>query len=488
MTPDDPGHVLAATDARLRALRANGDPDQSTAVATLLLRRANALVHLGRSAEALVGYDEFLASVVEGTFDVQAVISAFFQQGTLLQVDGRLEESLHAFDAVLERATQDLPALPYVVVEALWGRAVNLQQLGRLAEAIAALGSLVARFAEDTRSIARGYVAQAMISRAWLLEQSGNSAEGLAELEEMIQRFSAADDAEVRRQVADARVRRGRMLSDMGCHEAAGDTYEVVLELAADVEDESLEYAARSALYGKARELAELGHDAQALSTVDALLLRLASGGSSPDGKSLVVIALHLRAHLLIRAGRLADLSGVADALVDCLERPDERGSVDPAFLDAIAEVIAGLIVGHRWTKAIAACDALLVRLESAPEGAARGVAALALADKALALTELGRDEEATVVRQSVLALGDDALAALHERFDNDNSRHDSRPAVDDPFLLYSRAVVLEQLGRTDEAIATFSKLVESFSASDPPLARHIAEAARDRRAQLTSK
>jgi tetratricopeptide (TPR) repeat protein len=478
MTRDDPGLVLDAVDAQLRELRATG-PVETDEVATLLLRRANALLELGQSADALAGYSEFLATVGERAFDKQAVVSALFQRATLLQGVGRFEDALHGFDDVVELATEPLPALPYIVIEALWGRAVNLQQLGRDAEAITALEFLVESFAEDERTILLDYVAQSMIARAWLFEQAGDLETSLAEFNEMIGRFADIGDAGIQGQVADARVRRAQLLSRLGLSDEASDSYDEVLVRPGDVNDD----ATVRALYGKARELALLGRDSEALAAIDALLLRLRTT-SSEAAATHALMALHVRARLLVRNDELDELAGVAHALIDRVGAADERGPVDPAFQGAVAALMPGLILGQQWATAIAVCDALLARMARSPDSDSGGLVALALADKALALAELGRSDEATVVRESVLALGDPPLPGLDDG--EALSGVDAAPAGDEGLLVsYSRAVVLEQLDYTEEAIRAFSELVAHCKTRDAPLAQRIAADAHDRCARL---
>lgn len=481
---NDSERLLSEADDALKRCRGGHVALEPEQIASALLQRADALMKLGRREEALVGFDEFLESFGDGSFDEQATISAQFQKAMLLQAAGRFAESIHTFDLVLERATHDLPALPYVVIESLWGKATDLQRLGKADEANVVLESLVSSFSGDTRTTARRLVAQAMIAQAWLLERAGNPDEALSELGEIIRRFSSVDDSGIRHQVADARTRRGRILSELDRPKAALEEYENVIALEESISGPDFAHPSGNALYGKARELAELGRDQQALGTIDALLSRFSAGGSSARSEVLVVMAMHLRARLLTRAGAFEELAEVSHALMDLFARTQERRSRD-LLRDAIAEVIAGLVLGRQWDDAVAACDSLIVGLSHSADASDRGLAGLALADKGLALSELGRAEEAEVIRTSALAFGDDALRALDERAGIAELRTQPSLGEEEARLLYSRALVLEGLGRNGEATTALSELISHLEASDAPNARRVVEAARQHRARL---
>jgi tetratricopeptide (TPR) repeat protein len=238
------------------------------------------------------------------------------------------------------------------------------------------------------------------------------------------------------------------------------------------------------ALQAKGAELAKLGRDHEALAAFDDQLEFLAND-RTVDARRQTAMALHGKVRMLFHEGSLDEAMIVADGLMDRFESEHDERAFE-LLRDALIEAGHELLTAERWEKAIEVIDALIAGLQNSTEPTQRGMAALLLNDKALALTGLGQSHEAHITGNTMLAqLDDDALAALDQNIASTADTTDQRTTSRHVTALLQRAIVLGQLNRIDQAAQAFDDLIERFNPSDDPAVKKLVAAARECRADL---
>ena len=156
---------------------------------------------------------------------------ALVNEGVQLGDQGRLDEELDAYAAVLSRFGDDAAgAVREQVARALVYRAMTLSSMDRVDEELAAYEEVVARFGEDAAVGVRVQVAVALVNRGVRLGELERVDEELAAYQEVVARFGEDAAVGVREQVARALVYEGMTLDDTGREREASEVFDSVVE------------------------------------------------------------------------------------------------------------------------------------------------------------------------------------------------------------------------------------------------------------------
>jgi tetratricopeptide (TPR) repeat protein len=386
----------------------------------------------------------------------------------------------------------------------------ELAERGRVEDALAAYDAVVALHGDDPDPDVADAVADALGEKARLLDEEERAEETLAAIAAILEHDAARvpepdeADAEVvawraadrRLRVMGAHARRGWVLSSAGGEEAALAAYEAALALddGSGEDDDVLTYAG-IAWTGRAHCLNELERFAEAVAAADAGLARLAASDSDPAEHEVRVARLmYNKAWALRLLGRRDDeldaLAGIearfGAASVEPGVDPDLRTQVVHA-LDMRASTLVDLA---RDEEAVAVCDALIVRFADAADAGTRAEVAKACRRRAHALEVLARFDEAIAayrdtllrfgadedpeVRPSVLAAMAGLAGRLTERGDADEAlvMFDAymNAGGDAGWALTHKGTLLHQLGRHEEALASYDELLALLDAQGDDL------------------
>jgi tetratricopeptide (TPR) repeat protein len=196
-------------------------PPESTAredVVRVLRSKGFELAQLGRREEAIAAYDDLLArfgSATEPSIREHVAVArrlrdalsrALRSKGVELGELGRREEAIAAYDDLLAcfgSATE--PSIREDVARALCNKGVELGELGRREEAIASYDDLLARFGSATEPSIREDVAVAFCNKGVELGQLGRREEATAACNDLLARYGSATEPSIREHVAVAR-------------------------------------------------------------------------------------------------------------------------------------------------------------------------------------------------------------------------------------------------------------------------------------------
>ena len=281
----------------------------------------------------------------------------------------------------------------------------------------------------------------------------------LEEYDEVVARFAGSTDPAEVEEAGRALIDRGDALAESGRLDAALTGYDDALARLGEADEPALQALAAEALVSKGLVLAALDEVEAAIAAYDEAVT---SYGASTDDAVLhyVAFALDGLGAMLVRAGRFDEAIAASDELVGwfgATEDTDTRRRVAQALTRKAWVLRHGQ---DRVESSLAVYDELIRRFGDESDADARVDVARALSDKALALGELGRQEEAIVV-------GDAAV----ERFGEDDDP-DVRAQV--AWALLGTGVQLRRLGRLDEADAAYDGVVEHFGDDDDPGVRVV--------------
>jgi tetratricopeptide (TPR) repeat protein len=197
-------------------------------------------------------------------------------------------------------------------------------------------------------------------------------------------------------------------------------------------------------------------------------------GGEESDRlRQLVDKALSERARALASLGARAESIVLADALVTRVdEAPDSPGQV-AARSKALAGKSGSLVADGRFEEALALTEELLEGIDDFRSPDLRDSAALAMINKVGALYGLARVEEAEdAFRELVRRFGAEAL----DLFESNAS--DAREPERVAGALFSKAKVLEDMGRVDEARSVLRDLIARANSNEGEQVKALVAAA----------
>jgi tetratricopeptide (TPR) repeat protein len=135
----------------------------------------------------------------------------------------------------------------------------------------------------------------------------------------------------------------------------------------------------------------------------------------------------------------------------------------------------AALLAGERYDEAIAELDTLISTSGDALGPSLRAQVVLALHNKAIALARLERAAESASVHDDLVRrFGKEALKIFDEQaahYVNFETRAAQEQAAS---MLYSKAWVLSDLGRRDEAIDVLDELLVRFTSDPNPVVQRV--------------
>jgi tetratricopeptide (TPR) repeat protein len=439
--------VLGA-DVLLKRFGDHLPPSRSDLVANVLLLKAAAVGELGRGQEAISLLGELADRYgrIEDS-NVQTVVAAALNREAKLLFDyGDEARAFTAYDAVVTRFKSAVtPALRRSVTIALHGKRQLLRRTDRYEEMIAVVDELLA-LSGDTAGQQLGLeLSLALSDKAAALEKLGRWQASIIVDDELIARFGRA-------------------------------------------KEETLKIATARALSRTARALRELGDSAQSRAVLEQVLEQYGDSELA-ELRGLVATATGEMAESLMLSGRFREAGALGDVMIS--HAGSEANPTDPALSAHGLGVKGAALAGEGfWEEAIDSFDALIARFEnSPPELDLRGEVALALNNKVIALTRLGRHEESAAVHDDLVArFGAEALEVLdaHARqCENSGGPHAGEQLA---ASLYSKAWILRDLDRHADAKIVLDELIARFEHDEDPHMHVTVANARKARDALISR
>lgn len=369
---------------------------------------------------------------------------------------GYLSASVAAF-RVASRSSEDVPA-----VFGSFNLAISLGDLGKLLQALAAYGEIVARFGDASDLVLREHVARALVNRAATLVELDRCEEALAAYVDVVERFGEAPEVALREPVGKALLNRAATLSELGRSREELMAYEELLARFGDAPEAELRELVARTLFNKAFRLRELGRCDEALVLYEQLVARFGDA-SEPELRDQVGRALANTGTILGDLGRYDEAFAIYEDLLrrfgDAPER-ELREQVGQALLNK-GTMLSTL--GH-GDDAIAVYEEVVGRLGDASEPSLCQHVAGALVNKATTLVDLDRCDEAVEVYEEVV-----------ERFGDGSGSMLRVPAAR---ALVNKGITMGNLGRTDDELAAYDEVLERFGGEfEPTVLEQVARA-----------
>jgi tetratricopeptide (TPR) repeat protein len=425
-------------------------------VARALVNKGVALGTLGRDEDRLQTYRQ----IVERFGDrseasiARHVATALFNAGVVLANSGRLPEAVDAYEQVAARFSGRAEnEIVERVATAIVNSAIALTKLGRVAEAVKAYDRVVALFGDRPESRVSEQVAVALTRKGALLGRLGRRDETIHAYEEVIARYGDQAEAAIAKHVAFALANRATALAELGNFDDSLAGFDQVVARFADrLEPEIAEHVA-SSLVNKASTLGLLGQREEALQVCEQVLARF-------GGRTETTVALHLVRAFVNKGAALRELGRQEDAINALQQAVDRFGqrneaSIAEVVIRALVDKAEALAALERIPEAIDVLGDAVVRFARRREPAIRRSVVFALFAKGHLLGAVERWAEA-------LGAYDELLARL-ENLSRDEE--DERLRVALGCALFRKGGVLQRLGKTADARAWFSTLVEQATA-----------------------
>jgi tetratricopeptide (TPR) repeat protein len=453
----------AAFGALSMRIRRAPDPERALArvsvmIARLFDRRAAMLYEAGRYEEAIRAADAFLERFAEnpppGRPDL--VVAALRLKADALTDSGRTQEALALLGELVER---------YGDVEE---RSVR---------------KIVAR-AWNKRAGLREKVAYALARNAWMLLDDRRNDEAITVVDELLARFGQASEIELCVHVASALDDKAVALGRLERWQDAIEVDEEIIHRFVDATDERLIEAVARALRNKAVFLRKLGQYDQAMVLFGEVAQRYGAA-TSPGLRKVVESALGARAELLGVTGQPAEAIILSDALIERAgDQTDPRERIRLA--DALGAKGTALIGEERYEEAIEVLNDLIERFEDDPESALRRQVTIALTNKVAALENLGREEESEGVFQDMLTrFGEEALTMFDGTTSHFANASEPQEREGLALALYGKALALSKLGRQDEALPVLTELITHLQDDENPNVQDVVSEAREAREEM---
>jgi tetratricopeptide (TPR) repeat protein len=462
------------------------DPIVQKALAKALIKRGDLADKGGHDALALEVYGDLVTRFGDSyDLEMQeAVAAALRGKSSVLQRLGNYEESLAIEDDVLARfGGSPLRSLRYVVVDALAGKAWDLQKLDRSREAIGVCDELIQRYGDESELRVRERVAYTLDFKAGISLNKGCNEDTITTIDELVSCFGHATELEICCHVANGLVKKAFALGSLSRLDEVVTVADDTSKRFGDSTEKELKMAVGQLLDLKALALRKLGELEQAVAVWSEVAERY-WGDEMPQMRNLVQHALTQKAEVLTMLGRRDEAIVVADGLIDGGGEKTNSEDADPRELFRVADALivkgSALSVEGHYEEAIETFDRLIDRFKNAQEPRLRRSMAIALNGKIAALDRLDREEESDAAFDQLASnYGGEALVMLDE-----TARRlliatgpESREAA--ASLLCSKAHVLGKLGRNDEALLTLDELIARFEEDESPGVRDIVSQAR---------
>lgn len=214
-------------------------PNEQIQKSIALLRKGLELQVSGRHQDAIGAFNDLVRrfTYVDETRLLRQVALALVMKGFSLSALDRVEEALGTYDQVVQRFSgTEEEGLLVPLVSAMLGKGLALESLSRFEEAVKSYDELVGRFSTVNNTTLLLQVALALVGKGVALENLGRTGEALEVYEEVAQRFSQAEEARLRFQVAWALDRKAQLACFVGAGplEQAVEASERAVALALD--------------------------------------------------------------------------------------------------------------------------------------------------------------------------------------------------------------------------------------------------------------
>jgi tetratricopeptide (TPR) repeat protein len=337
--------------------------------------------------------------------------------------------------------------------------AAALRSSGCFAEALAVYDEVLERFSSMRDVGVREQVAWALCGKAETLFAIGEAEKAYGLLDDIKRGLEGESDVRLQGMALRARVRAAVAISRDQQYSEALALYEQILDDAPDDAAEAIQVPLAEALSNRAWTLSRLQRWEEALGTYAEFLRRFSESNSTAIRYQLATV-LSGQAHALMEVG-------LDDAAVDVLERIEREFADDPlpGLRETLPRVLliraGGLIDRGQYAEAEGVLDEILSRYWN--EATPRDRIAT-FGNKAMVCLLTRRAKEA-------LALTDKALALPTP--EDDKADHGARAS-----LAYNRALALDELGRPDDARAELEKLIARHkNEADPAIRATVANA-----------
>ena len=331
-----------------------------------------------------------------------------------------------------------LPNGRSVAAEGLWLIALYCLEAGSYEETVAVVETLVRRFGGAESDDQR--IASALINKGRALWALKRPEEQLETLWEVIAQFGSSRAPEVRQLVALAMFQRGAVFKALGALEEALNAWGQLFDVFGKDPPHDASQLPFQAQAAKVETLVDERRIAEARTAAEALIATMRGARRSVVGEIGAA---------LIRCGRALERAGELPMALEAFECASERLLGDPdddlKILGVHAQINVGVVRGRR-----------------------------------------GDERGALTAMEAIVSLGAPALVALDSIIKRAGESSSGVQEERGPWALLLKGLVLEHLGRVDEANGSYAQVVERFSANDSATVELLVTAARDARARLS--
>jgi tetratricopeptide (TPR) repeat protein len=361
--------------------------------------------------------------------------------------------------------------------QALLARARALAASGRYGDAVALFDALVERFGDSADPALDAEVGEALFSKALSLQQIEREQQAVEVYEQMAARYR--DRPDFHGHLSRALVQGATALGRLDRLDEAVDTWDELLESFRDVSEPPLAVGVALAYLGKAGALRRLDRVEEAISSYDELIVRF-SDSPFPVLRGRVDAALSEKVFVLLLQRRWDEAIVVANGAVERLGQ-----AADPdALAIAVINLGGALANERRFEEALEVYDRLIDELASPQLPVPRGRRILAISNKVEALRGLGEEDAALELYTDML---ERYGAEVPQAFGDAAARnaYDETAKAVVAGLLLKQALALGDLDRKAEALATVNHLVERFESEPGDEFARMLEIAREFQKQL---
>ena len=304
------------------------------------------------------------------------------------------------------------------------------------------------------------------------LYRQGRYAEAVAVTDRLLERHSADGPAGA---LAEALWIKSRSLGEgLGDREQELSALSDLVARYGESQDPIAALIAARGAYNRGVLLRAMGRPREAAEVLDRVFRRYRSDPPAEE-PLLAMRALYAAVGAFVAAGDVANAQSRADELTGLLASAGDA----TAWLETARRVTrAGELLHHAcaYESALRSFEAVAGELPESAEAEARAWAVRALVGAGMALSRLGRIDDALAVNRSIFAVGEPALKSL-EFMAEEAQAGGSRERL--AWLLLMKAGVLEQLGREEDRDALLTSIVERFADDPSPFVAEVVSAAR---------
>jgi tetratricopeptide (TPR) repeat protein len=349
----------------------------------------------------------------------------------------------------------------------------------RHGDAIAGFQQIVDRFEDTSDDWLDWLVGHALYGKAQSLERIERDDEAERLYTQIVERFGDSEAEDRPRQVARALIHRSSALSRLGRDEEA---IEVSAELIARYGDSDVPfligYVSR-ALERKAASARKLDRLDDAIDAYDEIIVRF-TDSEFPPMRRQADIALSNKAFVLMLDGRIAESIVVANAAVARLDHADAPAELALAVLN----LGGALAQEDRLDEAMTLLDTLIDRLGGDETAELRTPLILAISNKVELLSMMGRSDDAVALHtELVQRFGERVPQAFGEAAAR--NEHDEGAAAVVAGMLLKQAMVLAELDHIAASKIALDNLINRFGDGQGDDIERVMGMARDFRAQL---